>query len=84
VDLRLSHGFFARPVGVPTDPREEQGARFGSEPRLLQVLGEVLLEPVVAGHGVLLAILLVQPHPQAAVLHVDILDPHGERGADKP
>ncbi len=29
-----------------------------------------------------LAAFFVQPHPEAAVLHVNILDPHGERRAD--
>ena len=36
----------------------------------------------MAGHLVPLAALLVQPHPEAAVLHVGVLDPHPERRPD--
>ena len=44
--------------------------------------GEIFLEIVMARHCVPLAALLAQPHPQPAVLRVDILDHHAERRAD--
>src|SRR3546814_12218421 len=37
---------------------------------------------MVAGHFVLLAALFVQPPPETAVLHENVLDTHGERRAD--
>ena len=57
---------------------------FGSlgEPAAVDIGVQVGLKIVVAGHFVALAALLVQPHPQAAVLHVNVLDLHRERRAD--
>src|SRR3546814_13897294 len=44
--------------------------------------GQIVLKIMVAGHFVLLAALFVQPHPETAVLHKNVLDTHGERRAD--
>ena len=38
----------------------------------------------MARHLVLLAALLAQPQPKPAVLHEDVLDPHGQRRPDPP
>ena len=46
------------------------------------ILMEVLVKVVVRGHGVLLAALLMQAHPAAALLDVVILDPHAGGRAD--
>jgi hypothetical protein len=37
---------------------------------------------VVARHFMALATLLAQPHPMPAVLHVHVVNLHGERGTD--
>ena len=52
------------------------------KPGAVEIGDEIFLEVVVAGHCVPLAALLAQPHPQAAVLRVDVLDLHAERRAD--
>jgi len=43
---------------------------------------QVRVERVVARHLMTLATFLAQPHPQLPVLHVDIINPHRERGTD--
>ena len=50
--------------------------------RSVDVCGEVRLKVMVARHGVLLAALLAQPHPEAAVLREHVLDLHADRRTD--
>src|SRR5688572_19751363 len=82
VSLGLAHRLLAQRARVASDAREQEPFRRSTEAGALEVLGEIALQVVVAGHLVILAVLLVQPHPEAALLRVDVLDAHGERGAD--
>jgi hypothetical protein len=43
---------------------------------------QVGFEVVMAGHGVLLAALLVQAHPKPPVLRIHVFDAHADRRAD--
>ena len=43
---------------------------------------QITLKIVVAGHDVMLATLLLQAHPETAVLHEHVFDLHGERRAN--
>jgi hypothetical protein len=43
---------------------------------------QVRLERVMTGHLVLPATFLTQTHPQAPLLHVDVVDAHCQRRAD--
>ena len=47
-----------------------------------EICDETLFEVVIAWHRVTFAAFLAQPHSEASVLHVDILDGHSERRAD--
>ena len=48
----------------------------------LHIVVQPGIEIVVTGHVVTLAPLLVQPHPEAPVLDIDILHPHGQGRTD--
>src|SRR3546814_5514211 len=68
---------------VPARVRAEQrplGLRAQLTP--VDIGGQIVLKIMVAEHFVLLAALFVQPHPETAVLHENVLDTHGERRAD--
>ena len=43
---------------------------------------QIGFEIVMAGHGVLLAALLMQTHPEPAVLRIHVFDAHADRRAD--
>ena len=82
VGVRLGQG--GRRQRVRPSPDRPEQRPFGSlgEPAAVDIVVQVGLEVVVAGHLVALAALLVQANPQAPVLDVGVLDLHRERRAD--
>ncbi len=76
----LMHGLCAELAGAAGGVAEQRPAFVCRDPGGSEVLVEKPLEPVVAGHLVLFAALLVQPHPAAAALDELILDLHFEHG----
>ena len=69
-------------AGAAADRAEQRALRIVGEPAAVDIGMQVGFEIVMAGHLVALAALLVQPHPKAPVLHVNVLDLHRERRAD--
>jgi hypothetical protein len=59
------------------DGQEEGDPPRFAQSRTLDVFGEVALQRVVAGHLMELAVLLVEAHPQAALLVEDVRQPAG-------
>jgi hypothetical protein len=82
VRIGLGQGSTGELAGAAADSAEERGLRIAGQVRACDVGLEDLLERVMTRHRMVLAALFMQPHPQAAVLGVDILDLHGEGGAD--
>ena len=82
VGVRLGQGGRGQRVRPAADRAEQRPLGIAGEPAAVDVVVQVGLEVVVAGHLVPLAALLVQPHPQPPVLDVDVLDLHRERRAD--
>ena len=61
---------------------EQQRLRLGRQPRAVAIFMQVSFQIVMAGHGVLLAALLLQAHPQPPVLRIHVVDLHADRRAD--
>lgn len=72
----------AQLVRPARDCAEQRTLRLIAQARLFKVRVEVGLERVMTGHLVPLAAFFAQTDPQASLLHIDIVDPHRERGAD--
>lgn len=68
--------------GPAPDRAEQRAVRVLADAGPVQVGVQVAFQVVVTGQGHRLAALLVQAHPQAAVLHEHVLDPHGGGRAD--
>lgn len=81
VRVLLGQGSARQLAGAAAEGAEEGALWIADETGAGDVGGQDLLERVMAGHGVMLAALFVQPHPQPAVLRVDVLDLHGQGGA---
>ena len=71
-----------RVSGITGSGAEQRPVRVIRDPGGADVLVEVLFQIVVAGHLVLLAAFLVQPHSAAAALDEIILHLHLEHGVD--
>src|SRR5437868_507903 len=67
---------------APADRAKQRALRIVAQPRAVEIGDQVFVEFVVARHGVALAALLAQPHPQTAVLDIDVLDSHAKRSTD--
>ena len=82
VGVGLGQGRASELIGAAANCREQRRFRLGRQASLVQVGVQPGLEVMVAGHVVPLAALLPQADPKAAVLGVDVLNPHAERRAD--
>lgn len=65
-----------QPPGAAPNRAEQWPLRVVAQARAVEVGDQVLLQIVVAGHGMPLAAFLMEPHPQAAVLNIHVLDLH--------
>ena len=63
IGVRLGQGIAGKLAGRAAVGLEQKRLRIAREPRAVDVRVQVGFEIVVAGHGVLLAALLVQAHP---------------------
>jgi len=82
VGVRLRRRRAGEPRRAVPDGPEQRPLAVLHDAGLLQVGSQALLQAVMTGHGVRLAALLAQPHPQSAVPHEHVLDLHGERRAN--
>ena len=82
IDVRLGQHRAGEPPDAAADRAEQRPLGIIAQARAVEIGDEVFVEVVVAWHCVALAALLAQPHPQSAVLRVDILNRHPERRAD--
>ena len=80
--VRLGERPVRQRFAVPVDGPEHDPLAILPEAAAVEIVVEVGLEGVVAGHLVPLAALLVEPHPQPPVLGVEVLDLQRERGTD--
>jgi hypothetical protein len=82
IGVRLrQHGAGEFP-GAPADRAEQRPLWIVAQAGAVEIGRQVFVEVVVTRHRVPLAALLEQPHPEPAVLRVDIFDRHAERRAD--
>ncbi len=79
LDIRLEQGIANQLAGSAADRAKERPFAVLGDSGSFDVLLKVAVEIVVRGHLVLLAALLVQPHPAAPSLYIEALDPHGDR-----
>ncbi len=82
VGVGLGQGRFGELVRASADRAEQWPLRIGRQASDVDIGVQIGLKIVMAGHGVALATLFVQQHPQAAVLHENVLDLHRQSGAD--
>jgi len=68
-------------AGAAADGLEQRVLRTVLDPVSLEIGEKRLLKIMVAGHGVILAALLVQPDPQPLVMSEHVLDLHSQGGA---
>ncbi len=64
------------------DGAKERPLEVCRKPGPVQIGREDLFQVVVAGHGVILAALLMEPYPEPSVLSEHVLYLHSQRGAD--
>lgn len=69
-------------VGAASDRAEQWPLGIVTQFRPVEICRQIIVEIMVAGHRMFLAALFAQPHPQPAVLRIDIRHAHPERRAD--
>ena len=74
----LGQGVAGKPPRRPAVGLKQRLSRFVLQPRSTDVRGEVELQVVTAGHGVLLAAFFTHTHPKPEVLLNDVLDTHAD------
>ena len=82
ISVRLGQGMAGELAGRAAVGLEQHRLRIVRISRAVKIFMQIGLEIVMAGHGVLLAALLVQAHPKPPVLRIHVLDPHADRRAD--
>ena len=82
VGIGLGQGGAAELPSASANRPEEPSFRIRANPGPIEISVEVDLERVVTGHLVPLAAFLPQAHPEAPVLHEDVLHAHAKRRAD--
>jgi hypothetical protein len=82
IGVRLRQDCAGELAGAAANRAEQRPLGIVAQARAVEIGDEVLIEVVVTRHRVPLAAFLVQPHPEPAVLRVDILDRHAERRAN--
>ena len=86
ISAGLGQGGLAELPGAAPDGAEQRRAPVSGaiprQPAAIDISVEIFVEIVVAGHFMPLAALFVQSHPQAPVLHKDVVDAHRQRRAD--
>jgi hypothetical protein len=68
-------------AGAAVDRAKQRPLWIAAQAGAIEIAHEVFLEVVMTRHRVPFAALLAQPHPQPAVLRVNILDRHSVRRA---
>ena len=63
-------------TSMSADGAKQRTLGVACESAAIEVSVQVVLQRMVAGHLAALAPLLAQPHPEPALLDVDVLDPH--------
>ena len=80
--IGLGHAAPGENLRAPDGGAEEGLSALAGETRALNIVLQITLEMMVAGHAILLAAFFVQPHPQTPVLPVNVFDIHAESRAD--
>jgi hypothetical protein len=78
----LGQGRAGECAGAAPDGAKQRPLRVIGQTGGLDVGVQVAFKIVVAGHLVPFAALLMQSHPQTAILHTEVFDLHAERGAN--
>ncbi len=82
IGVCLGQGVAGELAGRAAVGLEQERLRVVRKARAGEILMQVGFEIVMAGHGMLLAALLVQAHPEPTVLRVHVLDAHADGRAD--
>jgi len=82
VGVGLGQGTAGELARAAADSAKQRPLWVVRKPGALHIGREGLLKVVMAGHGVILATLLMEPHAEPSVLSEHVLDFHSQRGAD--